>query len=348
MPGRLSTLTASPAESVTVSQNRGSVRSSLALIAAVGVAVALSACSTGPAPEAAPGASTEAVTVTGDFGTEPKVEFPTPLTPTKTQCEVLSDGTGDRIADGQLVEVAYVVYDGGTGKRIGGGGFGDAGGQFLARGGADSIPAFDKGLSCAREGSRVMFVAADYDASGTGEPAPDADPKNGVVFVLDVLRAFPTKAEGAPQLTRDGFPAVVLAPDGRPGITVPKADPPADAEKTTAVEVLKGGNGPVVKDGDTVVVQFTAVNWDDNQVIEQLSTWGQGTPARVGATSDANTAMQMGLPVGMTTALIGQQVGSQLGLIIPASEAYGEQGAGNGVIAPNATLFFVVDILGVL
>lgn len=348
MPGRLSTLTAAQAASVTASQNRGSVRSSLALIAALGVAVALSACSTGPAPEAAPGASSEAVTVTGDFGSEPKVKFPTPLTPGETQCEVLQEGEGEPIAEGQLVEVAYVAYDGGTGEKLGGGGFGDSGGQLLVRGGSDSIPAMDKGLSCASEGSRVVFVAADYDASGAGEPTPGADPKNGVVFVLDVLRAFPTKAEGAPQLTRDGFPAVVLASDGRPGITVPKADPPADATDTTAVETLKGGNGPVVKDGDTVVVQFTAVNWDDNQVISQLSTWEQGAPARVGATSDAKTAMQMGLPVGLTTALIGQQVGSQLGLIIPAGEAYGEQGAGNGVIAPNATLFFVVDILGVL
>ncbi|UOE25481.1 FKBP-type peptidyl-prolyl cis-trans isomerase [Agromyces soli] len=333
---------------MTASQNRGSVRSSLALIAALGVAVALSACSTGPAPEAGPGASTEAVTVTGEFGSEPKVTFPTPLTPTETQCEVLHEGEGDSIAEGQLVEVAFVAYDGGTGEKLGGGGFGDAGGQLMTRGGSDSVPAFDKGLSCASEGSRVMFVAADYDASGAGEPTPGADPKNGVVFVLDVLRAFPMKAEGAPQLTRDGFPAVVLAPDGRPGITVPKSDPPADAKQTTAVETLKGGNGPVVKDGDTVVVQFTAVNWDDNQVIEELSTWDQGTPARVGATSDAATAMQIGLPVGFTKSLIGQQVGSQLGLIIPASEAYGEQGAGNGVIAPNATLFFVVDILGVL
>ena len=68
--GRLPTPLSDP------SKNRGSVRSSLALIATAGlVAVALSGCATAPALEA-PGQSTDAVTVTGDFGEKPRVEFP--------------------------------------------------------------------------------------------------------------------------------------------------------------------------------------------------------------------------------------------------------------------------------
>src|SRR4051812_42800820 len=70
------------------SKNRGSVRSSLALIATAGlVAVALSGCTPAPeAPEATSGQSSDAVVVKGDFGDAPKVEFPSPLEPDETQC----------------------------------------------------------------------------------------------------------------------------------------------------------------------------------------------------------------------------------------------------------------------
>ncbi|MFK4729355.1 hypothetical protein ROT00_06690 [Agromyces mediolanus] len=317
------------------------MRSSLALIATGVVVVALTACSTGPAPLASPGASTEAVTVTGELGSEPKVEFPTPLTPTKTQCEVLTEGEGDRIADGQLVEAAFVVYDGGTGERVGGAGYEGAGGTPLVRGTTQSNLALDKGLSCAREGSRVLIAAADFDAFGTGEATPGADPENGAIIVLDVLRAFPTKATGAPQLTRDGFPAVVLAPDGTPGITVPKTDPPADAKEHSQAETLKAGNGPAVAEGDTVIVQVTGVNWDDNSVLPG-STWEAGQPSAVLATSDVTKTST--LPIGAVSALIGAKVGSQIGVIVPPAEAISTSSQ-----APSQSAqFFVIDILGVV
>lgn len=318
------------------------MRSSLALIATVGLAVALTGCTaSGPAPEATTGPSVEAVSVSGDFGSAPKVDFPTPLTPLETQCEVLVDGEGPRIAEGQLVEAAFVAYDGGTGEKLGSAGFEGDGGTPLVRGTDKSNLAIDKGLSCAREGSRVLVAGADYDAFGNGEATPGADPGNGVVLVIDVLRAFPTKADGTPQLTRDGFPAVVLAPDGRPGITVPKADPPASAKEGTQTEVLKRGNGPVVEDGDTVVVQYTGVLWDDNSVFD--SSWENGSPATFTVTTGADAQV---IP-GFAKSIIGQPVGSQLGAIVPAVDGYGDAGAGEK-IPGGATLFFVIDILGVV
>jgi len=49
---------------------------------------------------------------------------------------------------------------------------------------------------------------------------------------------------------------------------------------------------------------------------------------------------------GFADALIGQQVGSQIGVIIPPSQGYGDQG--NSQIPANSTLFFVIDVLGVI
>jgi FKBP-type peptidyl-prolyl cis-trans isomerase len=150
-----------------------------------------------------------------------------------------------------------------------------------------------------------------------------------------VKRAFPSRADGVVQLSRDGFPAVVLAPDGRPGITVPKADPPVKDD--IAVEVLKKGSGPVVKQGDSVVVQYTGVLWSDNTVFD--SSWENGAPVTFKVGEGAQV-----IP-GFSDALVGQTVGSQIGVIVPPSQGYGDQGSDK--IPAKSTLFFVIDILGV-
>ena len=309
------------------------MRSSLALIATAGlVAVALSGCSTAPAPEASPGQSTDAVTVTGDFGEKPRVEFPAPLVPKQTQCSEIIAGEGDRLQDGQFVLLGASLFNGTTGDEIQTIGYGDDDPANLVIGA--SWPAFDKGLSCAREGSRVVVVA----------PSEDLEPSTGeggdsVVAVFDVKQAFPARADGAPRLTRDGFPAVVLAPDGRPGITIPGSDPPVD--ETSEVEVLKQGSGQTVEDGDTVVVQYTGVLWDDSKTVF-ASSWADGEPA-VFVVGEGDAAQVV---PGFSKAVVGQQVGSQVGVIVPPSEGYGEQG--NGTVPANATLFYVIDILGVI
>lgn len=309
------------------------MRSSLALIATAGlVAVALAGCAPAPEPQAAPGQSSDAVVVTGDFGEKPRVEFPAPLVPEETQCSEIIAGEGELLQDGQFLLLGASLFNGTTGEEIQTIGYDDDDPANLVLGA--SWPAFNKGLSCAREGSRVVVVA----------PSDDLDPDaaeggDSVVAVFDVRQAFPARADGAPRLTRDGFPAVVLAPDGRPGITIPNNDPPV--EETSEVEVLRQGNGQTVEDGDTVVVQYTGVLWDDSKSVFD-STWSNGSPATfvVGEGDDAQV-----IP-GFTKAIVGQQVGSQVGVIVPPSEGYGDQGTAQ--IPAGSTLFFVIDILGVI
>ena len=67
-------------------------------------------------------------------------------------------------------------------------------------------------------------------------------------------------------------------------------------------------------------------------LVELGAGWIQGEDAQV-------------IP-GFADALIGQQVGSQIGVIIPPSQGYGDQG--NSQIPADSTLFFVIDVLGVI
>lgn len=313
------------------------MRSSLALIATVGVvAIALSGCAATPEPATTSGDSSSAIEVSGEFGATPRVSFPVPLTPGDTQCTEVIAGEGPYLEDGQLALVGAAIYNGTTGDEVQVVGFGDEPGATLVLNDA-GMPAFAKALGCAREGSRVAIAASAEDAFGErGNPSAGVGPGDSLVVVMDVRRAFPARADGSPRLSRDGFPAVVLAPNGQPGITVPASDAPA----TTEVEVLRQGSGETVESGDEVVVQYTGVLWEDGEVFD--SSWERGEPATFTVADGEGSQV---IP-GFSKAIIGQQVGSQVGVVVAPEDGYGEQGSAQ--IPANATLFFVVDILGVL
>ncbi|WP_139417151.1 FKBP-type peptidyl-prolyl cis-trans isomerase [Agromyces laixinhei] len=315
------------------------MRSSFALIATAGIiALTLSGCASAPAPEAEPGNSSSAVTVKGEFGEAPRVTFPTPLAPEETQCTEIITGDDEHLAAGQMALVGLAVYNGATGEELQVTGFGgDTGEPVPLASSETTLPGLAKALSCGSVGSRVAAVVPEKDGFGpNGNQQLGIAPGESLVFVLDIQRAFLPRANGAVRLTRDGFPAVVLAPDGRPGITVPKSDP----FETTEVEVLKEGSGQVVESGDSVVVHYTGVTWADGEVFD--SSWEKGAPTIMTVSDGADS---QAIP-GFSKAIVGQKVGSQVAVVIPPSDGYGDQAS--GPIPANSTLFFVIDILGVV
>ena len=106
--------------------------------------------------------------------------------------------------------------------------------------------------------------------------------------------------------------------------------------KTTAsglqYKVLKEGEGPSPKLGDTVTVNYRGTLVDGTQFD---SSYDRGEPATFPLT---------GVIPGWTEALQLMKKGSKWMLYIPPDLAYGERGAGNR-IPPNSTLIFEVELI---
>ncbi|MGO4782294.1 FKBP-type peptidyl-prolyl cis-trans isomerase [Cryobacterium sp. W22_MBD10_FK3] len=315
-----------------------------ALIATAGLVLAtLTACSPGSADAGctAPVSSGDAsklVSVTGDFGSAPTVDFPTPLKTKTTQRSEIIDGSGPGLVEGQKVQVDLSVFNATTGEAIEESSYdGKSMASFVLN--DQTLTGLTDGLLCAQVGSRVAVAASAEDAFGPGGGNADigvaAD--DSLVFVIDVVKSYPTRADGANQLPVAGLPAVVLAEDGTPGITIPSAEPPTELK----VGVLKKGDGETVTEGSTVTVQYTGVLWDSKEVFD--SSWAAGSPAAFVAADGSKT--QGGVIPGFANALIGQTVGSQIVAVLPPDQAYGDQAT--DTIPAGSTLVFVVDILGV-
>lgn len=100
-------------------------------------------------------------------------------------------------------------------------------------------------------------------------------------------------------------------------------------------EVLEEGNGPQPQAGDQVKVHYTG-RLIDGTVFD--SSVERGEPATFGVTQ---------VIPGWVEALQLMKAGSKWRLHIPSNLAYGPQGAG-GVIGPNSTLIFDVELLEVI
>ena len=99
------------------------------------------------------------------------------------------------------------------------------------------------------------------------------------------------------------------------------------------------GNGPEATPGQNVTVHYTGWLFNDGV---------QG--AKFDSSKDRNDPFVFSLGAGMVIrgwdeGVAGMKVGGARTLLIPAALGYGARGAG-GVIPPNATLKFDVELLG--
>lgn len=103
------------------------------------------------------------------------------------------------------------------------------------------------------------------------------------------------------------------------------------------VEVFQEGAGQEAKAGDVVSVHYTG-------------TLTNGTKFDSSVDRGAPFEFQLGVGeviAGWDQGVVGMKIGEKRKLTIAPELGYGAQGAGGGVIPPNATLLFDVELLGI-
>ncbi len=310
---------------------RIAVISALPLLAAVAVA----GCG-GSSPSSA---SSPSVTVTGSFGKDPVVKIPAAKASAKLKVTTLVHGGGQTLGKTDAFVGNYAIYLwSGTSHRLLQSTF-QTGSPTLFAG--SLLPGLETALVGQKMGSRVLAVIPPAEAFGSrGDASAGINGTDTLVFVVDMIKDFAATADvpGHQVSAGHGLPTVSNTFGSVPTIKIPKGNPPAKLVS----KVLIKGTGPAVADGDTVVVQYTGVNWRTGQVFD--ASWRHGTSGQPYGFTIGTSPSQV--IAGWDKGLVGQTAGSRVLLVIPPADGYGKTGSPQAGIKGTDDLVFVVDILG--
>jgi peptidylprolyl isomerase len=297
-------------------------------------AIALAGCGNSSSSNASP-----AVAVSGGFDKAPVVKIPAQKASTKLKVATLVKGGGQALGktDAFVGNYAIYVWSGASHKLL----------QSTYKTGRPTLftgqllPGLETALIGKKIGSRVLAVIPPADGFGTkGDPQAGIKGTDTLVFVVDMLKAFtPTASVSGTQASAGkGLPTVSTTTGAAPTVKIPSGKPPA----SLVTKVLIKGTGPAVAQGDTVVVQYTGVNWTTGKVFD--ASWKHGTTGQpFGFTIGASPSQVI---MGWDKGLANQTVGSRVMLVIPPADGYGKTGSPQAHIKGTDTLVFVVDILG--
>ncbi len=153
-------------------------------------------------------------------------------------------------------------------------------------------------------------------------------------LILLGIGIFVTLNQKKPISPFDNSPIALPSVEPSPQPTAPPTQAPVSITKLTTVDTQMGTGTPAAS-GNTIIVNYTGM-FTDGRVFD--TSIGKQPLAVVIGTGQVIPGWDQGI--------LGMRVGGKRRLIIPADLAYGQKGAG-GVIPPNATLIFDIELLDV-
>jgi len=119
----------------------------------------------------------------------------------------------------------------------------------------------------------------------------------------------------------------------------PKVDVPAEQPPSYQLELedLIEGEGEEAAAGKLVEVHYVGVSWSSGEQFD--ASWDRGETFKFGL--GKGDVIQ-----GWDQGVVGMKTGGRRRITIPPMLGYGKRGAG-GVIGPDETLVFVVDLISV-
>ena len=126
----------------------------------------------------------------------------------------------------------------------------------------------------------------------------------------------------------------VVSTQEKPQVDVPEGQKPSYQLETDDLVV---GDGEEAVAGQVVEVHYVGVSWSTRRQFD--ASWDRGETFKFGL--GKGQVIQ-----GWDQGVAGMRVGGRRRITIPPMLGYGKRGAG-GVIGPDETLVFVVDLVGV-
>ena len=250
-----------------------------------------------------------------DLTVKPLVTIPPSSPPTQLIIEDLVVGSGSSVDVGDFLIMDYVGVSYSTGLQFDASW--DRGSPFPFELGAGRvIQGWDQGIvGMAVGGRRSLTIPPDLAYGENGSGSGSIGPNETLVFVVDLLASVPAN------------------------LVKPTEELTLESTLELQTNDLSEGSGAVVQPGNVVYIHYVGVSASSGEQFD--SSWDRGRTEFIGYISGAGNVIE-----GLDQGLLGMQVGGRRTVVIPPDLAYGENGAGDGLIAPNETLIFTVDLLG--
>ncbi len=288
--------------------------------------------------------------VSGDVGSTPEVTWAGRMDAGSAETDVVTEGDGPALADGDQVVVNYYVGNGFTQQ------------ETLDTYAADQVPTvfpvggevpqptsaqpsnqqiatylldvFVAGQVVAGDtvGTRKVSTVSAAEILGVSGNILDVGNEDALMVVIDIDSVVKTGPDGQPNQQRPGWVPAITFADQQPsgldfsGVTAP--------DGTLKKALLYSGDGAAVAEDDLIVVNYLGSVYDAAKPFD--SSYGRDT---------FTTALGQGAVIkGWDDALVGVPVGSRVMLQIPPDLGYGKDGQGED-IPGGSTLYFVIDVL---